>query len=126
MKQVSAKRRQRLAEARPFRDELIERVGRCELCGRECGKLDCHEVARGQNRERALTERYACLVLGRACHDELHRWPGDSAAAIGLLLIERRGDGDIEAFYKLIGRRWPAAATIEAWRQRLNQPGANP
>lgn len=121
MKRVSPKRRKLLATATPLREQLIEQVGICEFCLRDCGHLDVHEISRGSLRGQSLDKRFACVVLGRPCHDALHRLAGDDAAAIGLLLIERSRptDSNIEAFYQLLNRRWPPADLLRRWRERL-------
>ena len=39
------------------RDKNLVKSGRCEYCGKLCGKLDSHEVYGGSNRKRSIKKR---------------------------------------------------------------------
>lgn len=117
MKRFSPKRLARNAEAQDFRAELVERVTLCEFCGepaRPDNPLVVHEVAMGNgHRHKAMDKPYAVLVLHWwRCHPAIHRMSRAQQLAI---LKHRRPDSyDIEAYYALIGRRFPDELDIEA------------
>ena len=127
MKRVSPKRRQRQAETDPWRDELIAEVNRCEYCGIHRASLIVHEIARGPDREAALNQRYAVLVLCQWCHDSLHRMAGDDQRALGLALIRRNRPWDFSlgSYWSLTGRQFPYSSDVTLWIKRLAFIGAN-
>lgn len=49
------------------RDKNLIKSGRCEYCGKICGKLDPHEVYGGSNRKRSIKYGFVKLLC-RECH----------------------------------------------------------
>lgn len=116
LKAKSQKRRKREAEARPFREALIKRVGECEGC--ECSqisKLCVHEIARGPHRQKALDKPYAVLVLCSACNlgpfNDKREWP--EARQLAQLAKSRPLDFDLAAYLQLTSPKAPRRITIE-------------
>lgn len=123
MRAISSKRRSRQAEAKPFRDALIQRVGECEACGAsprrparhlplELSNLCCHEIANGPNRQKALDKAYALLVLCWHCNGlatNKGQWP--ETEQLALLLHRRPEDYDLVAYNQLINPNAPNRIT---------------
>ena len=102
MRRISAKKRKRDREARPFREQLLIEVGRCEICGnRWIDGLIVHEIARGFSRSAALDKRYAVLVVCNGCHDKVDGWT--RIRQLRVLKRSRPADYDLVAFNKLVG-----------------------
>ncbi len=123
MRRVSLKRQARNREAASFRSAL-RAIGRCEWCGIVCGELDPHEIASGPLRQAALDKPYAVILLGRACHNLLHRMAKDDSqrAALAILKRSRPEDFDLTAFNKLVNPNAPHRITtseIYFWSRRL-------
>lgn len=116
MKAKSAKLRNREAEALPVRLALIERIGRCECCGKRFppNMLACHEVAGGQWRQKALDQPYALLVVCQVkCHAIVQDEPKERQLARQYL--SDAGRYDLEAFWRLRCRREvPTQAEVDA------------
>lgn len=114
-------RRQRLETATlDARLALIELTdGRCEWCQRP----GCHEhhIANGQNRGLSLGKLFSVVWLCESCHRDLHELPKRHAVCIALALLRnsRPCDYNLEAFYKLIARRFPSEADVERWWERM-------
>ena len=115
MRSQSRKAKARAAETRDFRRDLIQSVGRCELCGHDPARfgpgtiswrLACHEIARGNSRQDALDKPYAILVVCYVCHHErihgVEDWP--QARQLAALKRSRPRDYDLAAFNELVGR----------------------
>lgn len=102
-----------------WREALIFRVGCCEICSNDrIDELACHEIARGIHRQNALTSACAILVVCWRCHKRVHE--GMSVAEqLAYLLLKRDSCFDIEAYYKLTGRRWPDLADITHAHARM-------
>ena len=124
MRRQSDKRRARMAEVRPIRQALIEKVGECELCGEspknpsrgrplELSQLCCHEIANGPHRNKALDKPYAILVLCWYCNGhevtDKKKWP--EAKQLALLGLSRPEDFDLQAFCELINPNAPNRVT---------------
>lgn len=115
-------------EVAEMRRELVATVERCEWCGRRFS-LACHEIARGCDRHKSVTQRSCILVLCNAphqnhrqsCHSEVGVW--DRAKQLALLLIRRGGDYDLEAYWRIIGRRKPEQADVDGWVEYLMRHG---
>ena len=121
MRAVSKKRQALIEAAEPWRAAL-RAMGRCEGCGDRDGGLEVHEICRGGLRHKALDKPFCTLLVCRACHQLLtETLSGGEAMALGLAWLRRSrpANYDAEAFYKLTGRRWPDAAMIRRWTQRL-------
>lgn len=125
MKQKSNKRRKREDEARPFRKDLIERVGECEICEhspshpwrdkpRECSQLCCHEIANGPNRQKALDKPFAILVLCVYCNQHVvtdkGEWPESRQLAV--LARSRPLDFNLARFLEITSPRAPRRIEI--------------
>lgn len=103
LRRQSSKARKRAAEAKPVRDELLAEVPWCEVCRFEWSEL-VHEIAQGADRQKALDQRYAVLVLGAECHRRIHTetgWP--VARQLAALARSRPADYDLDAFNQLVG-----------------------
>lgn len=120
MRRQSLKAAKRQREALDSRLWLIERTGgACDWCARP-GAHE-HHVANGQNRGLSLGKLFAVCWVCADCHRELHDLPKRASVCIGLALIRyhRQDQYDLEAFYKLIARRFPSEEMIEHWWQRM-------
>lgn len=109
MRNVSKKRAKREREAKPFRTALIARVGRrCEHCGSE-RRLGVHEIANAADRQRALDQAYAVLVLCWACNsgpfNAKGEWP--ESRQLALLKTRRPEDFDLKSYLELTNPRAP-------------------
>jgi hypothetical protein len=104
-----------------WREQRV-REFQCDICRGDSHLI--HEVARGQHRQNAWDKAYATLCLCSPCHDRVHQ--GMSLAEqLGWLQVRRPDEMDLEAFYKLTGRRYPDiidigihAATIKVAERR--------
>lgn len=114
MRIKSTKRAKREREAKPFREALVRRIGRCEHCGTG-RKLCVHEIANGPNRQKALDQAYAVLVLCWNCNggpfENKGEWP--EARQLALLLKNRPEDFNLAAYLKLTNPRAPLRITME-------------
>jgi len=121
MKPFSDKRMKRLAEARPFREAIVDRVGHCEYCGKpDMNKVDqgvrlcVHEIANGPHRQKALDKPYAVLVLCWGCNGlATDKGTWSEAAQLKCLRDSRPEDYDLVAYNKLVNERAPLR--IEQW-----------
>lgn len=114
MRRMSKKAQKRYREAKPVRDQLRQDVGRCEVCYMFRSVLDVHEICRGPNRQKALDQRYALLLVCRLCHEELGsaaEWP--EAKQLALLANRRLYDWDLRAYLELTNPRAPKRILIE-------------
>jgi len=121
LKRYSLKRSQREAEAKPFRDGLIAKVGYCEKCGvagqgngHPNARLCVHEIANGPLRQKALDQPYAVLVLCWPCNGlatDKGTWP--EAEQLACLKINRPEDYDLKAYNRLVNERAPNRITEE-------------
>lgn len=105
MRQKSAIRKQRDAEAKPVRDSL-RAIGHCEICGTTRGPLDVHEICRGPFRQAALDKPFALLLLCRKCHDAVDdtaTWT--EARQLAVLASSRPRDFDLTAYLELTSPR---------------------
>ena len=66
-KNVMKKKSSKLAKLERQRDKDIVKSGKCEFCGRECKRLDPHEVYGGSNRQRSIKHKFVKLIC-RECH----------------------------------------------------------
>lgn len=112
MRRQSRKAAKRAAETRQFREQFIQEVGCCELCGYNPSlpggyvrPLACHEIARGQARQRALDQRCAILVLCQECHMRRIHGPEDwpEARQLALLRRSRPDDFDLSQYNLIVG-----------------------
>jgi hypothetical protein len=103
LKNASDKRRKRNAEVRDFRMELVQQVGKCDLCCKASDTLCCHEIPRG-SRAMAYSEACAILILCNGCHEFIHAngdlWPKLRQAA--LLKIRRPGAWNLNKLNSLL------------------------
>ena len=67
LKNVIKKKSSKLAKLERQRDKDIVKSGRCEFCGRECKRLDPHEVYGGSNRQRSIKYKFIKRIC-RECH----------------------------------------------------------
>ena len=67
LKNVIKKKSSKLAKLERQRDKDIVKSGKCEFCGRECKRLDPHEVYGGSNRQRSIKHKFIKLIC-RECH----------------------------------------------------------
>lgn len=123
MKAKSTTRRNREAEAKPFRDKLVDDVGKCENCGcsplrqgrmPELARLAVHEIASGTHRQKALDKPYAVLVLCWQCNSgpfqNRAQWP--ESKQLALLAFRRPKDFDLTAYLELTSPRAPRRIEI--------------
>jgi len=117
MRNKSVTRRERESEAKPFRDQLVADVGKCEHCG--CSptnrqgrmpaltRLAVHEIASGVDRQKALDKPYAVLVLCWECNSgpfqNRAEWP--EGRQLALLARRRPKDFDLTAYLELTSPR---------------------
>ena len=118
MRRMSKKYAARVEECREFRRKLIKRRGSCDTCGREAGPgehpyLECHEIARGPLRYRALDLAYAILVVCRACHAEIHRASWTETEQLQVLKLSCPDDYDLAAYNNLVNPDAPNRITEE-------------
>lgn len=113
MQNKSPTRRKRESEAKPFRDQLVATVGKCENCGcspankrgrmASMAKLAVHEISSGPYRQAALDKPYAVLVLCWECNSgpfqNRAEWPEDRQLA--LLARSRPKDFDLTKYLQL-------------------------
>lgn len=124
MRHCSPKTRRINTAARPVREALILKAGRCEICGaspdrphrglpKEFSALACHEIACGKHRLKALDKPYAILVLCWKCNSlevtSKGRWP--EARQLAVLKANRPADYDLEAYNFLVNPRAPNRIT---------------
>ena len=114
MRQKSATRRKREAEAKPVRDALRS-LGHCEICGDSRSHLDVHEICRGPHRQAALDKPFALLLVCRKCHDEelafASKWP--EAKQLACLAKSRPSQFDLHAYLDLTSPKAPRRIEIE-------------
>lgn len=125
LKTKSTTRKKREAEAKPFRDQLIEETGECENCGcspvnrqgrmPEMASLAVHEIASGPDRQKALDKPYAVLVLCWQCNSgpfqNRKEWP--EAKQLALLARRRPTDFNLTAYLELTSPRAMRRIEIE-------------
>ena len=121
MRSVSPKRRQREAEALPFRNALKERVGRCEVClsPRMVDDLAAHEVANGALRMACLDKAFGLLIVCRYpnfrkqcdCHRIVQN--ESEARQLARLYTVRPSDFDLPAFNRMVNPRAPNRITLD-------------
>ena len=119
MRRVSKKRRAVLSQVAKWRQDFRLRVGRCEKCLRPAppDRLDVHELTPGCDRVRALNKSYAVLALHRFCHTEIEALTIPPQMAY--LIRARPTDFNLEAYWQLIGRRWPDLEHILYFLEKL-------
>lgn len=117
MKDISPKRRKRLAETSDFRADFRERMQLCEWCGKPGTEI--HEIANGASRSAALDQLYAILLLCASCHKELHAMP--KAAALAVLQISRPFEYSLAGYWRLIDRMHPDQAAVDHWVRRITK-----
>lgn len=121
MRRVSERRRKLLAEVAPVRQSLIERVCRCEFCGRYDVWLVVHEILRGSMRAQSLDKPFAQLVLcdgiGDFCHELMDGKP--LAMQLAILKRSRPEDFNLLKFRTLAKRNYPDYAAVDLWSKRL-------
>ncbi len=127
LRSVSKRRRDREAEARPFRLALIAKEGQCSLCmaspkkpnrhlPTECSRLCVHEIANGPLRQKALDQPYAVLVLCWQCNQDIHGWPEPRQLAVLQRVAPDRYD--LTAYNHLVNPNAPnriTQAEVDAW-----------
>src|SRR6185369_5329154 len=109
MRRLSRKRSASIPTEQAFRAELFSEIGHtCEWC-RDEPATEQHEIARGPNRSRARTCRFAVLGLCFGCHRILDRMPGDDAIIVGLAILKRNRPEDysLAGYWTLTNRRFP-------------------
>jgi len=124
VKQKSITRKNREAEAKPFRDKLVADVGECENCacsptnrqGRmsDLVRLAVHEIASGTHRQKALDKPFAVLVLCWQCNSgpfqDRSEWP--ESKQLALLARRRPKDFDLAAYLELTSPNAPRRIEI--------------
>ena len=117
MRRVSKKRAKLNKVAKEWREEFAMELKVCEWCRKR--KPIIHEIARGSgHRLKAMVTRYATLALcDPGCHQEVGLWPRSKQLA--LLMLRRPSDFDLEAYYRLVARRWPYEEDILACYEEL-------
>lgn len=121
-------------EVTAFRAALREEVGRCEICGAAPGRhvrntpaelaaLNCHEIANGIHRQKALDKPFAILVLCAWCNQyavtNKAEWPQSRQLAV--LQKKRPLHYDLAAFNHLVNPNAPDRITqeeVDDWGNR--------
>lgn len=112
LRRYSSKRRAREDEAKPFRDSLIQQVGRCERCGTRRARLCVHEIANGPLRQKALDKPYAVLVLCWPCNGlATDKGTWSEAAQLKCLKESRPDHYDLASYNFLVNPRAPERIT---------------
>ncbi len=104
LKHQSSKKRKEIADTSKARREYVEQAGVCQGCG-SWAVQDCHEIARGAHRSKAVYERFTWLALCSGCHDRMDGysiWPLEAQLALKLLVDPEYFD--LVAFNRLRGR----------------------
>src|SRR5262245_26294996 len=70
LRPMSKKRAKLMREVGPERKAFVESAWSCMVCYME-KPTDCHEIARGPAREKALSEPSLWLAVCRRCHELL-------------------------------------------------------
>lgn len=117
MRQWSKKRRKRWEEVEQWREDFKRDHPRCEFCLKPLGYGDLHELTPGSSRQKALDKPYAILHVHRQCHDVLEMITIPNQLAYLLRADEERFD--LEAYWRLIGRRWPSLEQVLFFYERL-------
>lgn len=126
MRHMSNLRRRRFNKANEFRKELIASAGKCEACGTR-RNLCCHEIAGGPDRQKALDQAYALLVLCYPCNQLMENrsiWP--QARQLALLKVSRPEQYDLVAFNFLVNPRAPNRITADEVVAYLEQLKSTP
>lgn len=118
LRRTSKKRRLLNLAVKEFRVNRVLAIGFCMICGHspaqpwrdkppECSQLCVHEIANGQNREKALDKPYATLVTCFYCNGEVvtdkAEWP--QARQLARLLTIDPASYDLHAFNLLVNVR---------------------
>lgn len=74
-------------------------IGIC-FCGQPA--TDCHEIAAGSSREKALRNRFAWLALCRECHDRIQG--GSIAAQMAMKVLQDKKHFDRVGLNVLMGK----------------------
>ena len=119
MRRVSNRRQKLLSEVGPWRQAFKKKIGRCEKCLKPAKpeQLDCHEVVTGNVRAKALDKKYAVMCVHRYCHNELEQLT--IPHQLGYFIRARAEDCDLEALWRLMGRRWPDMEHILYFLEKL-------
>lgn len=114
--------------AATLKAELMDKVGRCEICGHDparvgwggvAWRMDLHEIARGCHRAMARGKRFSSLLVCYPCHEDLGsavEWP--ESRQLAALRRSRPADYDLAAYIALVGRG-PVRITeeeVDAWQ----------
>jgi len=120
VRRISKKREQLNAALRKWRKQFREQVGRCEMCLKKAQwfHLDVHELVPGYCRAQALDKPYACLCLHRRCHMVMEMLTIPQQMAYLLKNAPERFD--LDAYHKLIQRRWPYIEEIQSFKEKIS------
>lgn len=134
LRRSSSKNDDRRAKAKPVREAMIAKAGRCMICGArpgarngrmpELNRLCVHEIANGPLRQKALDKPFACLVLCWHCNGTAVENKAEWPVARQLALLKERSpeDYDLMAFNLLVNERAPnrwAPEDVAAHRESL-------
>jgi hypothetical protein len=106
--------------AHPWRLQLCQEIGKCEACGRHkrLNEIACHEIASGTGlRQKALTARFAILVLCWECHPKVQIQ--SKAKQLARLYLNRQADYSLELYWQLTSRRYPEQEDVDAEIENL-------
>ena len=114
---------------RSVRRDLVERIGRCECCGRRAERwqdihavLHCHEILNGPLRDKTLDEPCSLLVTCWTCNSEKltdkKEWPIERQLALILKSDPERFD--LKRFLWLRNPNAPEAVTTEDIREWMD------
>lgn len=119
MRRVSKKRKKLINQTREWRDELRNRVGRCEVCLQHCSAelLDVHELVFAPLRAKALDKPYAVLACHRRCHDYIETLTIPHQLAYLLRAAPERWN--LEKYWFLCRRNWPDMEAVLYFLARL-------
>lgn len=106
LRKASKKKRQERAATDKERRAYVESHEVCEYC--ECtAPTDCHEIAAGSYRAKAVYEPLTWLALCRECHELLQSQPIRLGIAFKAWTLPAATRGTIkEAFYQVTGRKF--------------------
>ncbi len=139
MRQFSKKTARRNAEARPFRRNLVKRIGRCEVCGHDPlhvrpgairFALHVHEIRGNSQRSECQDKPYGVLVVCEWCH--LAYLSSSAATAeypesrqLAILKRSRPAYYDLAAYLEAFHPNAPQAVTedeVNRWLQGGDSP----
>jgi hypothetical protein len=99
LKPVSKRYAKMKRETTPARRAYVEEILLC-LCGKPA--TDCHEIAAGSSKQKAMRNRFCWLALCRTCHDRIQG--GNIAAQMAMKVLQDKQHFDRVGLNLLMGK----------------------